>query len=113
MTVEISDVPADDTGANHARASGGVPVPITVEGLTAWLVERVAIYLQREPEEIDPGEPLAAYGLDSVAALSLCGDVEEDFDLILDPTASWDYPTATAFAEHIARELGAVAGRPR
>jgi acyl carrier protein len=106
MTLEMSDLPAD-------AARTGLPGPVTVEGLTAWLVERVAIYLQRDPEEIDPGEPLAAYGLDSVAALSLCGDVEEDFDLVLDPTAAWDHPTATAFAEHIFEELAAAAGRPR
>ncbi len=129
MTVQTPDV--------SAAGAGGVPSPITaparitapaqftapaqitasaqitVDELITWLIERIAVYLQRDPAEIDPGEPLAEYGLDSVAALSLCGDVEEDFDLILDPTAAWDHPTATAFAEHIARELEAVAGRPR
>ena len=112
MTVETSDLPADDVGAQQGPA-GLAARPSTVPELTDWLVERVAIYLRRDPAEIDPGEPLAAYGLDSVAALSLCGDVEEDFDLILDPTAAWDHPTATAFAEHIAKELGAAAWRPR
>jgi acyl carrier protein len=89
-----------------------IPTVPTVEDLTAWLIARVAVYLQRDPEEIDPREPLAEYGLDSVASLSLCGDVEEDFDVILDPTAAWDYPTATAFAEHLFKELTSAAGRP-
>jgi acyl carrier protein len=94
MPIETQDLPAGNAG--H-----------TVESLTSWLVERVAIYLQREPGEIDPGEPLAEYGMDSVAALSLCGDVEEDFDLVLEPTVAWDYPTAAALAEHVAQELKA------
>jgi acyl carrier protein len=84
----------------------------TVEELTAWLIARVAVYLEREPEDIDPREPLAEYGLDSIASLSLCGDVEEDFGIILDPTAAWDYPTPAAFAEHLFKELASAAGRP-
>lgn len=95
---------ADGPGPGGGSGASG-RVPHTIEDLTAWLIERVSVYLQRPPEEIDPREPLAEYGLDSVAALSLCGDVEEDFDLILDPTAAWDYPTVNAFAEHLLKEL--------
>ena len=95
MSIETHDLPSASAG--H-----------TVESLTTWLVDRVAIYLQRDPAEIDPNEPLAEYGMDSVAALSLCGDVEEDFDLVLEPTVAWDYPTAAALAEHLAGELKAA-----
>ena len=101
--------PAPATGASAASADDA-SAP-TLESLTDWLIARIAVYLRRDPREIDPTEPLASYGLDSVAALSLCGDVEEDFDLVLDPTAAWDYPTAAAFAEHVLDRLGAVAGR--
>jgi acyl carrier protein len=100
--------PAPATGAPAASADAPAP---TLESLTDWLIARIAVYLRRDPREIDPTEPLASYGLDSVAALSLCGDVEEDFDLVLDPTAAWDYPTAATFAEHVLDRLGAVAGR--
>lgn len=95
MSIDTHDLPADSAG--H-----------TTESLTAWLVDRVAIYLQRDPGEIDPNEPLAEYGMDSVAALSLCGDVEEDFDLVLEPTVAWDYPTAAALAGHLTGELKAA-----
>ncbi|MET7479254.1 acyl carrier protein [Streptomyces sp. NPDC005648] len=79
----------------------------TTEELTTWLSDRIALYLKRAPEEIDPAVPLAEYGLDSVAALSLCGDVEEDFDLVLEPTVAWDYPTVGALATHLAESLAA------
>jgi len=95
------------------RPGASAPAAVTAQSLADWLIERIAVYLQRAPEEIDPKEPLAEYGLDSVAALSLCGDVEEDFDLVLDPTAAWDYPTVHAFAAHLLDELSAETGRPR
>ncbi|MGY5103732.1 acyl carrier protein [Streptomyces sp. 900105245] len=81
----------------------------TADELTAWLSDRIALYLKRRPEEIDPVVPLAEYGLDSVAALSLCGDIEEDFDLVLEPTVAWDYPTVQALAAHVAESLATEA----
>jgi acyl carrier protein len=80
------------------------------ESLSVWLVDRIAVYLKRSSDQIDATVPLAEYGLDSVAALSLCGDIEEDFDLVLEPTVAWDYPTIEALAAHILEELGAQAG---
>ncbi|MGW0560033.1 acyl carrier protein [Streptomyces sp. NPDC003016] len=89
-----------------------MPVPTTghtTESLTTWLAERIALYLKRRPAEIDPAVPLAEYGLDSVASLSLCGDIEEDFDFVLEPTAAWDYPTVQALADHLIKEFAAEA----
>jgi acyl carrier protein len=81
--------------------------------LTTWLVDHIAIYLNRAPGEIDPAVPLAEYGLASVAALSLCGDIEEEFDLILEPTVAWDYPTVNELAVHLQESLAESEGGPR
>ncbi|MER5641540.1 acyl carrier protein [Kitasatospora sp. NPDC002227] len=96
MSVPTTNRPAG--GAGH-----------TAESLTVWLADRIAVYLKRNPSEIDPTVPLAEYGLNSVAALGLCGDIEEDFDLILEPTAAWDYPTVEALAGHLLDEFAAQA----
>ncbi|MFJ6381736.1 acyl carrier protein [Kitasatospora sp. NPDC092039] len=82
----------------------------TVETLTGWLADRISLYLKRPADEIASGVPLAEYGLDSVAALSLCGDIEEDFDLVLEPTVAWDYPTIDALAGYLVEELRATVG---
>jgi acyl carrier protein len=82
----------------------------TADSLSTWLVDRIAVYLQRSASEIDPAVPLAEYGLDSVAALSLCGDIEEDFDLMVEPTVAWDYPTVEALTSHLLEELAGQAG---
>ncbi|OMR21944.1 polyketide synthase [Burkholderia pseudomallei] len=68
-----------------------------------WLIERIACYLQRAPHEIRPDTPLDEIGLDSVYALTLCGEIEEVLHLTVEPTIAWDYPTVA----EIARELDA------
>jgi acyl carrier protein len=97
MSVPTTGIPG--AGAEH-----------TVEALTGWLTDRVALYLKRPAAEISATVPLAEYGLDSVAALSLCGDIEEDFDLILELTVAWDYPTIEALAGHLVEELRSTGG---
>jgi acyl carrier protein len=50
--------------------------------------------------------PLAEMGVDSVHAVSLVGDVELHFDIDVDPTMIFDYPTLTAIAEFINTAVG-------
>ncbi|MGW7264954.1 acyl carrier protein [Streptomyces sp. NPDC054842] len=73
-----------------------------VVGLEAWLTERVAFHLHRAPHDIDPDTPLADYGIDSVAAISICGEIEEHHQLAVAPTIAYDYPTVHAIADHLA-----------
>ena len=52
--------------------------------------------------------PLAESGIDSVSAMSLCGDVEDRFEINVDPTMVFDYPTVADIAAFIWAE---TAGR--
>lgn len=61
-----------------------------------WLIEKVAFYLEQPATAIEPNVKLVEYGLDSVYALALCGDIEDEFDLEVEPTLAWDYPTIDA-----------------
>ncbi len=83
------------------------PAAPSAEELRAWLARRVAAYVQRPAAEIAYDVPLAEYGLDSVYALTLVGDIEEYLGLALEPTLMWDHPTIDALASAL---LGAVAG---
>ncbi|MFE6282204.1 acyl carrier protein [Streptomyces sp. NPDC057877] len=88
------------------------PAPVTGSpDLETWLTERVAFHLQRAPEEIDPDTPLADYGIDSVAAISVCGEIEERLRLAVAPTIAYDYPTVHAIGDHLAERLAAREGR--
>ncbi|WP_326647766.1 MULTISPECIES: acyl carrier protein [unclassified Streptomyces] len=83
---------------------------IALSGLTApdleqWLTERVAFHLHRSADEIDPTTPLADYGIDSVAAIGICGEIEERHQLPVSPTIAYDFPTVRAISAHLAERL--------
>ncbi|WP_433733211.1 acyl carrier protein [Nocardia sp. CA-129566] len=76
--------------------------PTVIEG---WLVTRVADYTDRAPHHVDPTVPVAELGLDSVSAVSLCGEIEDRWQVDIDPTVVFDYPTIADIAEYLAAEL--------
>ncbi|MEN3307792.1 MAG: hypothetical protein V7603_3994 [Micromonosporaceae bacterium] len=77
--------------------------------LQQWLTDRVAYYVGRDPEDIDAGTPLTAYGLDSVYSFALCGDIEDELHLAVAPTLVWDHTTVAALAAYLAGALAAQA----
>ncbi|GAA4982792.1 acyl carrier protein [Pseudonocardia tropica] len=79
-------------------------VPDTAE-LSEWLAARVADYRELDAAEVDPDVPLAELGLDSVYALTLCGDIEDRWGIDAEPTLAWDHPTITALATHLHERL--------
>ena len=66
-----------------------------------WLTTRLAAYLEVPATAIELMVPLAEMGVDSVHAISLVGDVEAHFDIDVDPTMIFDYPTLSHIAEYI------------
>lgn len=77
--------------------------------LKEWLIQRIAGYLELSTSEIDPSVPLAESGIDSVAALNLCGDIEDTWGVEVDPTLAYEYPTIVAIARHLHGVLAARA----
>lgn len=39
--------------------------------------------------------------MDSVCALSLCGDIEDDFGIVVEPSLVWDHPTVAHLTAHL------------
>jgi acyl carrier protein len=78
----------------------------STEAIRDWLIERVAFYLERGVQDVHPDALFVEIGLDSVFSLTLCGDLEDRFGCVLEPTITWDHPTITALAAHLGVELG-------
>ncbi|WP_280304031.1 acyl carrier protein [Nocardia neocaledoniensis] len=74
-----------------------------------WLVERVADYTDRAAHQVNPSVPLAELGMDSVSAVSLCGEIEDRWYVEIDPTLVFDYPTIVAIAGFLADEFAVAA----
>jgi acyl carrier protein len=77
----------------------------SAEAIRTWLLERVAFYLERPVAEVDPGAAFTELGLDSVYALTLCGDIEDRFGLSVEATLPWDHPTVDRLAAHLRGEV--------
>ncbi len=77
--------------------------PTTI--LVDWLINRVASYLNTDPDAIETDTAIGDYGLDSVFALNLCTDLEFEFGILAEPTIAWDYPTIDDIAGHLTEEL--------
>ncbi|MBP2702774.1 acyl carrier protein [Microbispora sp. RL4-1S] len=82
----------------------------STEDLRIWLIQRVASYLEKDPSDISPSVSLTQYGLDSVYAFVMCGDIEDHLDLRLEPTVAWDYRTIDALADHLTTLVDRRAG---
>ncbi|MFI5689311.1 acyl carrier protein [Streptomyces sp. NPDC051636] len=93
------------TTRQSLSSTSPVPGPVLPRG---WLLDRVALYLGRDAQTIDPTVPLAEYGMDSVCALSLCGDLEDEFGLVVEPTLLWDHPTVQSLLAFLAIQLPAA-----
>ena len=77
--------------------------PRTVKEIKNWCVSYIAEILEVASNEIDTTVPFDRYGLDSSAAITLTGDLEEWSGLELDPTLMYDYPTIDTLAEYLAQ----------
>ena len=82
-----------------------MPAQLTATEIEQWLVGRVVAYGTMQPDDFTVDTPLAELGLDSVYALTLCGDIEDEFELEVDPTIVWDHPTIRELAEGIRQRV--------
>ncbi|MDQ7878333.1 acyl carrier protein [Microbacterium sp. QXD-8] len=82
-----------------------MPAQLTATEIEQWLAGRVVAYGKMQADDFTVDTPLAELGLDSVYALTLCGDIEDEFELEVDPTIVWDHPTIRELAEGIRQRV--------
>jgi acyl carrier protein len=57
--------------------------------------------LRLQPSQVHVDQLLTEYGLDSITAVTIVGELEEQFDIELPETLLWDCPTIDHLAAHI------------
>ncbi len=85
------------------------PVKTTMSGkasaeIVGWLVARLAATLNLDASAVDLHRPFASFGLGSLQAVGLAGDLEEWLGRPLAPTLIYDHPTIETLARHLAGE---------
>jgi 8-amino-7-oxononanoate synthase len=73
-----------------------------VEIIEGWLIDKLAAMLEIEPCQIDVAQNFDEYGLDSVEAINLSGELETYLDCRLSPTLLWDYQNIESLAKYLA-----------
>jgi len=74
----------------------------TSKALDEWIRGWLGRELKLAPEDISADKTFVRYGMDSVHAMMLVGDLEEHLKRRLPPTLAWTYPTVEALATHLA-----------
>ena len=73
-----------------------------IEWISAWM--RRELKLSSPPSDLH--KPFVTFGMDSVHAMMLVGDLEDFLGRRLPPTLAWDHPTVDALAGHLSQGLG-------
>ncbi|HEY7406554.1 MAG TPA: acyl carrier protein [Candidatus Angelobacter sp.] len=81
-----------------------VPVtePPTEDTIRQWLITNIASVVNMDPAKIDVTQTFDNYGMDSLQAVSLSGDLEDWLKREISPTVVWDYPTVEQLSRHLA-----------
>lgn len=58
-----------------------------------WLIGRIRFYGQVEDDDVTLDAHLVDLRLDSIFAMTLCGDIEDEYDIVVDPTFLADMTT--------------------
>jgi phthiocerol/phenolphthiocerol synthesis type-I polyketide synthase C len=78
------------------------PAGANRQDIEEWLVERLSERLKVPPGEIDVTVNLARYNLDSMAAVTVVGELEEWLGRSLSPTLFYEHSCIRAVADHLA-----------
>ncbi len=95
MQVQNSSTP------NTEAKTGNSPSEI----LQNWIAEKLAEQLSIDKSTIEFIAPLTRYGLDSIDAVTLVGELEDELELELPSTLFWDYPTIEKSAQYLVSEF--------
>ena len=71
-----------------------------LDAMRAWLIERISKALKVKGR-MDPDAPLSKYGLQSIDAVILAMEIEEEVGVELPPTLLWEYNTANECAAYL------------
>jgi acyl carrier protein len=96
----------------HTKHEGTIPMPETpasgsADSIRAWLPEQIAAFLEVDAGGIGPEHKLSDLGMDSIHALSLCGEVDDRYGLEAESTLARDHPTIEALTRFLASERAA------
>ncbi|HAE46856.1 acyl carrier protein [Tistrella mobilis] len=89
-------------GAQQAAAGAQAATRPDAAAIEAWLVDYLADRLGRDRSEIRRTERFERMGVDSLAVVSMTGELEEWLGRKVEPTLAYDHPTVQDLAAALA-----------
>ena len=80
--------------------------PLSEATIRDWLARRLARQLKVDPSTIDVTRSFEDYGLDSIVAVRVSGELEKLIERRLSPALLFDHHSIQALSRHLAGELG-------
>ena len=74
---------------------------VSEQALREWLIQRIAKQIEVDVSEIDPTQRFDAYGLDSIVAVRIAGDVEKLVKRPLSPALLFEHPTIDELVQYL------------
>jgi acyl carrier protein len=74
------------------------------EQVEAWLLTWLVNRLNMDATDAARDRPFAEYGVDSLTAVELAQELEDQFKVPLPAVVAWNYPTPSALARYIAEQ---------
>jgi acyl carrier protein len=94
-------------GAANRAASiepSAIELDRAAERIEAWLLDWIVRRLGLDAADISRDRPFAEFGVDSLTAVELSQELEDEFKVPLPPIVAWNYPTPAALARYLAEQ---------
>jgi acyl carrier protein len=79
--------------------------PMTEERIRTWLISRLAKQLKCEIGSVDIHRSFESYGLDSIVAVQVAGDLEKLLEQRLSPALLFEYQSIDDLSKYLAGAL--------
>jgi acyl-CoA synthetase (AMP-forming)/AMP-acid ligase II/acyl carrier protein len=91
------------------RASSNVvELDRAAERIEHWLLNWLVTRLSLDAAAISRDRPFAEFGVDSLTAVELSRELEDEFEVPLPPIVAWNYPTPGALARYLAEQTTGI-----
>jgi acyl carrier protein len=87
-------------GIQHPASS----IQQIAERIETWLLEWLIARLGLDAADVSRDRPFAEFGVDSLTAVELSQELEDEFKVPLPPIVAWNYPTPATLARYLAEQ---------
>jgi acyl carrier protein len=91
------------------RVAAPKDTSLTREAIVKWIHDYLQRALDLKREAIDEDAYFSDYGVDSMFAVVMTGDIREWIKKDISPTALYEHPTVNRLADHVAHLAGVTA----